>query len=129
MKKIYFLLFLSIFCIGNAFSQEKNTKSFLIKNCSDVRLKQQYELAVEKADFSCYRYKNKRRVMRFEDGAELELFSTVESFNNGVSINTNCYLNDGEVPGESVMKLDSNGHLLISQEKMDPKKNSKKVNN
>ena len=122
MNRIILLVFATFFSIELAFSEEKNNKSFEIMNCSDPVLKQKYITAVEKSDFSCYRFKNKARIMRFEDGAELHLFSVDASVMNGASITTDCFLKDGVVPQNDILNLSVDGSLMIKKESKNYKK-------
>jgi hypothetical protein len=113
---IFSLLFLSFLGI----SQEKQGVSFKISNAPNEITKENYLNAVEKANFSCYRFYNKSRILKFEDGTELELFSGNAVKSAGLNFD-NCFLNDNEPVSDAILKITDAGHLLIEQ-KLGPSK-------
>jgi hypothetical protein len=89
----YNILLMSIIltlAIDNTYAQEKNNITFRIKEKANITDLNQYITAMEKANFSCYYYKNKRRELKFDSGLIIELFSATEIEKQGITINYSC---------------------------------------
>ena len=111
MKCVFFsivFLFLNFFI----FSQEKQNLEYKIQNIPSGKNSDYYTRSIDKADFSCYRFKTKSRIIRFEDGAELVLFSESQLISLGLKTE-NCALNDDAKVQDCILKISNEGHLLM----------------
>jgi hypothetical protein len=92
------------------FGQVANTpaESFEILNNSQPEKKEFYLQSISKANLESYRLKEKRVVLDFKNGFQLELLSAKELFLKGIAVDMNQYsekFNDGyELPLFSVME-------------------------
>lgn len=71
-------------------AQEKADKTFIITDKGSETDVTPYIVALEKADFSCHRIRNKRRVLEFKTGVKVELLSAEEMLRRGVTPKTGC---------------------------------------
>ena len=110
--KTLFLIFIFLFLSLTIFSQDKTGLGYRIQNIPAGKNIDMYSSAVESADFSCYRFKTKSRVFKFEDGAELELFSESQCINSGIK-SGNCALNDDTKVENCILKISTSGNLLM----------------
>ncbi|MBI1838481.1 MAG: hypothetical protein HYR91_14555 [Flavobacteriia bacterium] len=104
MKKtiITTLIFLSFF---NLYSQEVKNQTYSILEIPfgiDAAL---YEIALSNSDFECFRFESKDRVLIFDSGLKITLFSRNKVIQNGVAQNKNCFINDDFIPNEYLLKL------------------------
>lgn len=123
MKKMYLLLAGVLFLGKPGFSQEKNEITFRIienGNVSDVR---PYIVALENAKFECYRMKEKRRVIAFDTGVKVELYSINEVIGSGNQINNSCFIEERNLKTtQPVYVLSESGKILEKHENSGVKK-------
>lgn len=125
MRLLFFCLLL--FSV-NSFAQEKNQKTFILISKGSESDITPYITAMEKADFSCHRIRNKRRPIEFKTGVRIELLSAQEVMLNGLTPSTNC-LSDETVldKKQPVYQITTNGHIAEIHDGPDqPKKNIKR---
>ena len=69
-------------------------------------------VALEKSDFSCFRFKQYRRVLFFEDGVQVELFSIDELIKNGNEPKSACFTEYSPNLNELILQLVNNTILI-----------------
>ena len=111
MRMLFFVT-LFVFFSTDIFSQGKNNSEYRIQNIPIGKTAEYYFDAIDAADFSCYRFKTKSRILKFKDGAELELFSESQLVGSGIKTG-NCALSDDAKVQDCVLKISSDGHLLL----------------
>ncbi len=82
-----FVLFLCSFVS----SVQITGKTFRVISNGSVTETGAYETAFEKADMESYRYQNKRCILKFDTGVEIEMFSAQELITQGRNIQLNNY--------------------------------------
>lgn len=102
---------LLIFMPGVTIAQESNNKTFIIKENSNHIDIRPYITAIEKADFNCYHLSKTRRVLTFDSGVSVELFSISEMLLNNVKINRNCVVDESQINNKQapIYHLDKSG--------------------
>lgn len=96
------------FC--NCFSQEN---TYEIVETNDLLNIEEYILAMNKADFDSYRFIDQRRVLNFNTGVKIELLSSNELKNLGVSFDSSKAINYiPDYEGKTIYKLGNNGYII-----------------
>ncbi len=76
----------------NLSAQEKDGITFEISNPTKSTIDlSNYVVAVVKSDFSCFRFKQNRRILYFDNGVKLELFSIDELMKSGNAPKSACF--------------------------------------
>ncbi|TXB63442.1 hypothetical protein FRY74_12740 [Vicingus serpentipes] len=101
-----FLITLGVYSQENTYKIIKTNK---VQNLAD------YSSAMNKASFDQYRFFDKRRVINFESGVQIELFSANELKKNGVKVEDSISIK-GDLPKdyiEPVFRINENGHVIM----------------
>ncbi len=111
MKKLIVLMLLVIACF--AFT---GTRTWVILNPTVVENLAPYEDALAKADLDRYRYFEKRSVLHFDNGLNVELLSANELTAQGIPVKTDRVRTaDPEFDTKPIFKLTTDGILLEIQ--------------
>ncbi len=88
--------------------------SYEVVESNNVTNIEEYESAMDKADFDAYRYVAKRRVLQFDSGVVIELLSVEELEANGVTVDrSKAKVFDPNMKESSyVWKLAPNGYII-----------------
>lgn len=115
VKIKYALIF--VFCFQSAIllADEKVGQTFQITNSTASKLNlDKYISAVEKSDFSCFRFKKSRRILLFDDGVTLELFSIDELIKNGTALKSSCFTEEKSDLINLTLQLVNNSILIAT---------------
>ena len=123
MRKFYMPL-LFIFATFFAISQEKNELTYKIISVPADIDQTAYITAMDKANFECFRFESKSRVLTFKSGVVIELLSHDKVVESGV-IQNNCFLPNNTEAIEYQLELV--GESIAIKAPYD--KNLKRVNN
>lgn len=113
--KIFFsgLLFLILNPSSALYAQEKENVTYILKKSEKIQNISDYNKALSTAQFDCYRILDQRRVLLFDNGLVVELFSVEEMEKNGLKPNKNCLTNPASIVDEKrVFSLASNGYII-----------------
>lgn len=114
---IHFMVFGGLFfTTNNLFSQEKNLQTFKIVEAPNGVNTNAYIEAMEKADFSCYRFLNKDRIITFESGVKISLHPAMQVKISSGSSKANCYTKEEDITPENdpIFQLAANGYILMA---------------
>ena len=67
---------------------------------------------IENANWCGFRYLEKRNIIKFESGLQIELYSISEMNNTGINNSNGCELSDEKAMANSVWKLSETGVVL-----------------
>ena len=115
---------LFIFATFFAISQEKNELTYKIISVPADIDQTAYITAMDKANFECFRFESKSRVLTFKSGVVIELLSHDKVVRSGV-IQNNCFLPNNTEAIEYQLELV--GESIAIKAPYD--KNLKRVNN
>ena len=106
-----------------ALKAEELGVTYQFVNAQEIGSVEKYEEALKKADFDVYRLKNKRRVLEFDNGLKIELFSAAELGRTDLT----KYEDDVKVHPyqKNVLVLAPTGQLYFRMENTNPKYYSK----
>ncbi len=104
MKKTIITTFI-FFTIFKLYSQEVNNQTYsIIEKPSEIDVSL-YENALFNSDFECFRFETKDRVLMFDSGVTISLFSRNKVVQNGISQNKQCFIADDFIPNEYLLQL------------------------
>lgn len=122
---ILFCAFMFLFLINENSYAQVQAKTFSVLNTGNVSNIKEYEEAFEKASMENYRYQDKRCVIRFDSGFEIEMLSARELIAKGQNINLNDYkTNDIQNWTQPIFHLNSDGTLSAIYTKANLKQNA-----
>lgn len=113
-RKLLFLMSI-LLCTSFLYAQEKENTTYRIINHSDIKDIQNYKKAIEAANWKCYRMLNKSRIIKFDTGIEVELFSALALAANGISVSRDCLVTEELVNGrkyQPIYRLDPSGRII-----------------
>ncbi len=117
--KTIFNFFLGIVLLSistnSVIAQEKNNVTFSIKEAPSSVDITTYVTAMEKADFSCFRFLNNERVITFDTGVKISLMSAMQVKLSSVKLTTNCYAKEEDITpaNDPTFQLGPNGYILM----------------
>lgn len=117
--------FIFFFLLSPSLSAQVQAKTYSVTNTGNVSNIKQYEDAFVKANMESYRYQNKRCIIKFDSGVEIEMLSARELIAQGNNVNLNDY-KFGDVPNwiPPVFHLNSDGTLSAIYTKANLKQNT-----
>lgn len=121
MRKISLLL-CALFMSIMSFSQSTYIVSTVGTNYSLESLR----TAIESADFCGYHYKNSERILIFDDGSKVELKSASTLQQEGISLDSNCFIDDQPANDLVVWSVSESGVILRKMSIANKKKQSTK---
>lgn len=110
----YFLFISSVLFFRFSFSQQINSSGgFQITSNGNVADIQVYKDALNKADWKCHRFMNSRRVLAFDTGVVVELFSVKELSELGLNADVSCIADEkNSSPRQPVYHLSESGIII-----------------
>ena len=108
---------------SNVFSQAKTIpNSFEIKDLTDQSKLNFYKQSILNSNMESYRLKDKRNVIKFENGFNLELFSAAELKQSNNNLNMDNYVIDiVKTKNDPKLNIHSSGVIMILHEVKDGK--------
>ncbi len=103
---------------SNTFAQAKTIpNSFEIKDLKDPSKLNFYTESISNSNMESYRLKDKRNVVKFENGFNLELYSATELKAKNNSLNINNYVSDiVKTDHDPKLNVHSSGIIVILHE-------------
>ncbi len=117
--------FICLFLFTTSSYAQAQAKTYSVTNTGNVSNIKLYEDAFAKANMESYRYQNKRCIIKFDSGVEIEMLSARELIAQGNNINLNDY-KYSDVPNWTlpIFHLNSDGTLSAMYTKANLKQNT-----
>lgn len=122
--KTFFCALFSLISFG-LFGQ---TGTYEVVETNNVTNIDEYELAMDKANFDAYRYNSKRRALRFESGVIIELLSADELRAKKIEFNEKSaqQFDPSQKESSYIWRLAPNGYILQVFEKSEKTESKRK---
>lgn len=108
------LTVLGLLIISPVFSQ---SNTYTVVNTNDVTNIIDYKTAMDNANFDSYRYINKRRIITFDTGVEIELLSVYELQDLNIQVDASKgRIYNEKMKTNPIYRLGENGYILAEIE-------------